>query len=127
MIKKVRKLKDGEYVYFESEGNYWKVLLESREVPPPASASADTASLEYAITISVAPCDSGGNALRKAGKPILIDSITHRFNHQELSNPDFDAKEKIMILIEDRINLGNTLIAKAESVNDAINDLKGDI
>lgn len=107
------------YKYFlnNATGTKWKAKLTINAARETMVMSEDVlAPAEYSATISVAPTDDAGLALRDGDLPIVLDSITHTFTVFELSQPDFDAHARIMLILEQQIRDGEGRVAKIASI-----------
>lgn len=100
------------YQFFKNKdtGNEWKaaVVLKNADAPL-IDGNVNVAPTTLAVTITVSPTKDNGKALRdNEDRPIIIDSWTHTFTAIEMEAPDFDPQARIVGIIAERIELGET-------------------
>tara|TARA_B100001146_G_C16058766_1_gene381176 strand:- start:121 stop:507 length:387 start_codon:yes stop_codon:yes gene_type:complete len=96
-----------EYKYFKylEDNSRWKVAVKFEKGRKPL-IKEDTevlAPVEMKVIVSVSCVNSSGKAKSINGNPVVFDAHSHNFNNKQLSDPDFDARQSILKIIEDLI------------------------
>jgi hypothetical protein len=108
-----------DYRFFTNPetGTKWKALIVLRDTAPAmVDTSAAVAPSGIAVTVTVSPVDEAGKALRENDLPVVIDSWTHTFNHVEMSVPDFDPTDRIMLIVAERVRAGEGRLAGVDKI-----------
>lgn len=120
-IEVIAKPRDANerYQFFHNRetGNKWKASVEIKDADAMLFDDLEVAPTTIAVTVIVSPIEDNGKALRDAqDRPIIIDSVTHTFTPVEMENPDFNPEARILRMIAERVELGETKLRGNEKI-----------